>query len=675
MTARTRIRNARLWSTAIGLALLGSACTSVRTAGTPSAPTPGGTEASPAPSATRLMLRAAPFRLRAPVQREVAVSDGSTIYLAGGLDATGSSVAGVFALNPLSGSLTYLGSLPRPFHDGAGALVAGRIVVFGGGASTTTDLVQAFDPSSGRARVIGRLPRPLSDLAAATVDGTAYLVGGWDGSTVSTTIYATTDGVHFRVAGKLPIGVRYPAVAALPSGLLIAGGEDAAGRPVGDVWRFDPSTGQTSKVTDLPQPVEQAAAFGLGAEVYVVGGLDANGEPSGSTWAIDPSTGRTAALPPLRRPLADAAVALTPGQAWLIGGWRGTAVAEVEEATLVTATPAASSLISTTPTAGGSDPASVRPFAGKLLIADRGNNRLLVVDAKGRVLWRYPDPSLPAPPVPFFFPDDAFWVHRGRAILVNEEDNDVLAEIAYPSGGTLWTYGHPRVPGSAPGYVHQPDDLYPYPGGGMVVADASNCRILFFGPAGRPAGQIGRTGNCTPGLPITVGYPNGDTPLPDGHLLVTELHAGSISEITRAGDPLWTVRIPSLSVPSDPQRLSDGTYVAADYGSPGAVVRFTSGGRVLWTFRPTSGPRELDHPSLAAPLPNGLVAVTDDFNDRVVLLDPASGRIAWQYGHTNVPGTAPGFLNTPDGLDLLLPGGRTPLHVDFASARVHPGRP
>jgi len=223
--------------------------------------------------------------------------------------------------------------------------------------------------------------------------------------------------------------------------------------------------------------------------------------------------------------------------------------------------------------------------------------------------------------------------------------------------------------------VHQPDDLYPYPGGGMVVADASNCRILFFGPAGRPTGQIGQTGNCTPGLPATVGYPNGDTPLPNGHLLVTELHAGSISEITRTGEPLWTVRIPSLSVPSDPQRLPDGTYVAADYGTPGAVVRFTSTGRVRWIYRPTSGPGMLDHPSLAAPLPNGLIAVTDDFNDRVVLIDPATRRIVWQYGHTNVPGVAHGFLNTPDGLDLLLPGGQTPLHVDFAGARVQAGRP
>src|SRR5581483_922113 len=359
MTARTRIRHARLRWTALGLALLGSACTPVRTAG--SAAAPGATRTPGAPGAVRLVLRAAPFRLQAPVQREVAVSDGSMIYLAGGLDAANSSVAGVFALNPLSGSLTYLGSLPHPFHDGAAALLSGRVVVFGGGAATTTDLVQAFDPATGRGRVIGHLPQPLSDLAAVTVDGTVYLVGGWDGTSLSSTIYATGDGIHFRVAGRLPVGVRYPAVAATSSGLVIAGGRTASGRPAGDVWRFDPATGRTSHLADLPQPVEQAAAFALGGEVYVVGGVDGRGDPSGSVWAVDPSTGRTEALPSLRRPLADAAVALTPGQAWLIGGWRGGAVAEVEEATLVEGAPSGSSRLSPTPAAeAGTDPGSVR---------------------------------------------------------------------------------------------------------------------------------------------------------------------------------------------------------------------------------------------------------------------------------------------------------------------------
>ena len=239
--------------------------------------------------------------------------------------------------------------------------------------------------------------------------------------------------------------------------------------------------------------------------------------------------------------LSDSAVATTAdGPTVLIGGAGLAATRTVLQTRTIStssiAAPSAETLkdppISTPFVQHLSPAAAQRPFAGKLLIADRGNNRLLVLNPSGNVTWTYPSPKLPAPPVPFYFPDDAFWVHGGHAILVNEEENDVLAEIAYPSGKTLWTYGHPRVGGSSPGYLHQPDDLYPYPGGGLVVADAKNCRVLFFDPAGHPSGQVGQTGNCTPGLPKTVGYPNGATPMPNGDLLVSEINGARVSRLS-----------------------------------------------------------------------------------------------------------------------------------------------
>ena len=80
--------------------------------------------------------------------------------------------------------------------------------------------------------------------------------------------------------------------------------------------------------------------------------------------------------------------------------------------------------------------------------------------------------------------------------------------------------------------------------------------------------------------------------------------------------------VPGLHTPSDPQPMTDGSTLVVDYAHPGAVIRFSPSGKVLWTYRPTSGSGVLDHPSLGAPLPNGLIAVNDDYNDRVVLIDP-----------------------------------------------------
>ena len=637
---------------------------------------PTSTAASPAASASQLRIVPAGYRLPAPVQRAVAVSFGGSVYIAGGLDATGNSAAGVFRLNPANGRISSIGSLPQAFHDGAGAVIGRSLFVFGGGAAQSSATVQAIDLPTGRSRVAGTLPSPLSDLAAATVGSTVYVLGGWNGARPQPTVWATSNGTAFRRVGALPVGLRYPAVATSGTDLLVAGGVLAGGGESRTVYRFDTTTGRTSILARLPAPVGHAMAFVESGVLYVVGGRNPSDAALSSVTEIVLADGTPTAGPPLAHPLADAAIAAAGAGQLLIGGFDTTTLAQVVRSEAVPSDSVAVGPI------GDASPSVTpvshqRPFAGLLLIADRGNDRLLVVDRHRRVVWRYPSPSHPAPTMPFYFPDDAFWVHGGHAILVNEEENNVIAEIAYPSGRTIWTYGHPRVPGSSAGYLHQPDDAYPYPFGrdAVVVADAKNCRLLFFGPAGRARRQIGVTGDCAAGLPRTVGYPNASTPLANGDLLTTELYGGVVARIGASGSVVWQHRIAGLGVPSDPQPLPDGSILAVDYARPGGIVRFRPDGHVLWSYHARSTAGLLDHPSLGALLPNGLIAVNDDGHHRVVIIDPATDRIVWQYGVTDVPGLTAGHLNTPDGLDLLLPGGVIPLHADFRSSQLHLGRP
>jgi Kelch motif len=629
----------------------------------------------------RLVVSAAPFSLAAPVEREVAVWDGRRILIAGGLGASGTSSPGVFSLDPATGVLTHLGSLPLAFHDAAGAMIGNVLFVFGGGAGESSDAVQAFDPSGPSSALVGHLPMPLSDLAGATTADTIYLAGGWDGTTPQRSIYATIDGKGFETAGELPVGLRYPAVAAVGSRLVIAGGDSASG-PESTVYLFDPGDAKVTAIGHLPAAVGHAAAFTLDGKVYIAGGTDASGKAVRTVSVVDPTARTVRPATRLPRALSDAGVASGNGSVWLLGGSNGSPMAQVERARVVTVVtgPKPTGQTGGTPSPSGTaSPTAAdmqeRPFAGLMVIADRGNNQILVMGADKKVIWRYPSPDLPKPPGRFYFPDDAFWVHGGHAILMNEEENDTAIEIAYPSGKVIWQYGHQGVAGSNPGYLHQPDDMYPWPGGGAVVSDAKNCRILFFDAAGNPDRQIGTNGVCVHGLPKTVGYPNGDTPLKNGDLLLSELHWGWVDEVKPDGTPVWQLQVPGVRVPSDPQQLADGTFLSVDYEFPGAIVRFTSAGKVLWYYHPTSGPGLLNHSSLAAPLPNGLVAINDDYRHRVILIDPATNEIVWQYGQTDVAGNGPNLLRYPDGLDLLLPGGVIPLHVDFPSTQIVMGRP
>jgi hypothetical protein len=302
------------------------------------------------------------------------------------------------------------------------------------------------------------------------------------------------------------------------------------------------------------------------------------------------------------------------------------------------------------------------PFEGQLLIADRGNNRLLVVTRDKSVIWTYPSATEPAPRGGFYFPDDGFFARHGSQIIVNQEGNETIVRIAYPSGRLLWSYGHAHISGSDPGYLHEPDDAYLLKDGTVVVSDAQNCRVLFISHGQRVIRQIGATGECVHQPPL-LGSPNGDTPLVSGNILISEINGSWVSEYSRMGRLIWTVHLP-IAYPSDPQQIGPNRYLVADYARPGGIYEFSRCGHILWRYQPLSGPGMLDHPSLAERLPNGLLVVTDDYRNRIVIINPVTKSIVWQYGHAGIAGRAMGYLNTPDGFDLLAPGGRTPTHTN-----------
>jgi outer membrane protein assembly factor BamB len=295
------------------------------------------------------------------------------------------------------------------------------------------------------------------------------------------------------------------------------------------------------------------------------------------------------------------------------------------------------------------------PLPGDLLIADRGNGRLLIVTPGGKIAWSL---VLDAHAGWYQAPlaaDDAFFTADHRQISINAEDQDVLARVDIRSRRILWTYGHVGVAGSALGYLHTPDDAYPLPNGDTLVADIFNFRILEITPDKRIVRQLGRPDAQEHNPPISFASPNGDTPLPNGDILVTEIGGSWVDRIDPAGNLVWSVHLAGIHYPSDAQLLSNGDILVVDYHSPGAVEEVRTDGTVAWRYRVTTGAGRLDHPSLAVMLPNGNVALNDDNNDRVIVIDPRTKRIVWQYGHKGVPGTAPGYLNGPDGVDFAGP--------------------
>ena len=189
---------------------------------------------------------------------------------------------------------------------------------------------------------------------------------------------------------------------------------------------------------------------------------------------------------------------------------------------------------------------------------------------------------------------------------------------------------HPGVKSSAAGYLTPRTTPTSSETAPVIVADAYNCRILELGTSDHPFDRA--AGHCTHDPPRYLGVVNGDTPLPNGHIPVSEITAHT-----------------STSSHSGKSRASSTRRRFPTRQTPNSLATATSSGRLQPTRRaghpqPSYRARALsycvaagwgmpDHPSLAAMLPNGMIAVNDDYNDRVVIINPQTHKIVWQYGH------------------------------------------
>ncbi len=576
------------------------------------------------------------------------------------------------------GTATVAGRLPRPRSDLAAVTSGGTAYLLGGYDGAGYDATVLATRDGRRFSVAARLAVPVRYPAVAAAGGQIWVFGGRTSHGITNDIQrvplpgASRSGagqtvrgrriVSGAVAGHLPRPTTAAAAFTLGGTLYVAGGQTAPARP-GQATASPAATLTTSDAVlryqpghpaalagRLPVPVANASAGVLGSTAYLVGGDDGvRPVPTVTELRLVPAAG---AIPPVTpgSPLDDGAAGTLSGA----GGGTGAAAGGVSGGSTGSGGQVLPSEPWLSPPRGRghltrhSDPAAL---PGDVLIADNHNNRLLVVDPQGRIRWRFPAAGDLARGQTFRVPDDAFFSPDGKNIIATEEDDSVISVINIASHRITYRYGTAGRPGSSANHVSNPDDAMLLPGGDMLSADIKNCRILLVRPpAHRPARIIGQTSNvCWHDPPRRFGSPNGAFPMTNGRYLVTEINGDWVNAMSLSGHVYWSTHPPGVSYPSDTNEVYPGCYLTADYSDPGQVVEFSASGHLLWRFG------GLNHPSLALPLPNGDILVNDDYNDRVIVIDPVTNRIVWQYGHTGVAGTRPGYLNNPDGVDLAPP--------------------
>jgi PQQ-like domain len=293
-----------------------------------------------------------------------------------------------------------------------------------------------------------------------------------------------------------------------------------------------------------------------------------------------------------------------------------------------------------------------KPLPYPIVIADRRNNRLIEIAPDKRIVWEFPSPSLKL----YRGNEDVNFSADGSQLAVSEEDNFDVHIVDYATRQITWTYGVPDTRGKGASLLNYPDDAHLLADGQFLTADIRNCRVLIIDPkTNAVTTQWGTPGRCAHKPPGELAYPNGATPLDNGDILVSEITGALITRMTRAGQVIWSVKAPHIRYPSDAFPTPGGKHIiVADFSKPGRVVIFDPAtSNIVWEYFVASGEGSLDHCSIARELPlTGDILVVDDLNDRVIVIDRETKKIIWQYGRKGEKGFKPGLLNYPDGVDI-----------------------
>jgi hypothetical protein len=278
----------------------------------------------------------------------------------------------------------------------------------------------------------------------------------------------------------------------------------------------------------------------------------------------------------------------------------------------------------------------------RILIADRGNNRLVVITPRGQVAWS----------TKTLAPTDVYFGPYKSSIAVTQRGAFVVLTLSVASGALQYVYGQPGQPGAGNNRLRNPQSAHLIANGRLVVADEANCRVLLLAPPStRPAKVLGQAGDCVHDPPSRLSYPDAIFPTRGGKFVVTE-STGWIDLLTKGFSLFRALPLQRFSDPFDDNEYAAGKLIVTSHSYVGAVEELSTTGTVLWRYGPASGPGRLRDPSLAQGLPNGDVLVCDSGTDRILVIDPQTKAIVWQYGHTGVAGSRPGYLDSPDSAVL-----------------------
>ena len=225
---------------------------------------------------------------------------------------------------------------------------------------------------------------------------------------------------------------------------------------------------------------------------------------------------------------------------------------------------------------------------GDILISDTGDNRVIEVNRKSRIVWdtdslgkghdklgqgTLSDGSKLA------YPNDAQPLPNGD-ILISCRLQSRVIEITKQG----------RIVRSISGFLHEQHNPTPLSNGDMYIADSNADRVLEVNSKNKIEWSFGGQSH---GSDILF-WPRDASPMPDGNILITDSDHDRVLEVTRSKKIIrqWT----NLAQPFAAVPLSNGNILVGDGGTYG-FVELNRNDKVVWELNRQHKPGASSAPS------------------------------------------------------------------------------
>lgn len=251
--------------------------------------------------------------------------------------------------------------------------------------------------------------------------------------------------------------------------------------------------------------------------------------------------------------------------------------------------------------------------SGRLLVTDSGDEAtaerggVYEIDRNGRVFWSFRGAV---------YPESAERLPNGNTLIADTGNDRVV--IVDPDAAIAWnTSGIALSDGST---LSGPCDARAVPPSGRtLITDRDNHRVLEIGPGGTVFWQFGQTG--IPGAGGTrTSSPSSAERLTTGETLIADTGNDRVLEVSAGLVVQWVGT--GFDAPTDADRLSTGCTLVTDVGSRRIVERDATA-TCDWEFA-----RELRDPREADRLADGHALIADD--ERILETD-GDTTVIWCY--------------------------------------------